>query len=134
MMMVDDKGMLVSHRLVPVQVSVRFRAFRPLVIVEVMLVMHVHMLVLERIMAVFQLQRIVCWPCDCGADRRHQGDDGEKPECRFEADRSAHPPGKRIAGQPAGVRQGELGRIERWAVTFLPGAHEQATCRGLDQG
>jgi hypothetical protein len=133
MVQVDDIGVPVLHLFVPMRMAMRLRPFPTLVIVMVVLIMDVPVLVFEGLVPVFQFEGIACRPEEQRRNCRREGHHGEHGEGGRQADRPAYPPRERIGDQPAGVRQGELRRVEGGAIPFMRGALEQPSRRGLDQ-
>ena len=68
-----------------------------------------------------------------GEGRRGGGQGTEDQEGGGQSAGPAEPAGEGIGDQPAGVRQGELGREEGGAVGLVAGAADQAAGRRLDQ-
>jgi len=69
--------------------------------------------------------RIACRPELCGNKGGYGGNAGEGHEAGGQARLGAEPAGKRVGQQPAGVRQRELGRKQRWPILRVRGAAQQ---------
>ena len=62
MVKVDDKGVLVRHRRMPVWMAMRLRPFPAFVFMPMMLIVDMKVLVLQCLVPVLQLSGVVSWP------------------------------------------------------------------------
>ena len=115
-MVVDDEAVGVTHRAMPVRMTVRFGAGRGLVLVVLVPSVAVHVLMDHFCVGVRQDLGVEFWP-----DLHRKGGEEQDAEAEHErrgghAEMRAEQAGYRVEDEPAGVRQGELGGKVRGTV------------------
>lgn len=117
-MAVDHEGMPMPYPAVPVWMGMRFRSLPPFMLVLMVFVMHMQVVVLERVVCVFEFVGVLRGPnqksCECGAER----DNPQHAEGRCQSECTPEPAGQRIGHEPTGMRQRELRREIGGPVSF----------------
>lgn len=133
MVIVDDEGVPVAQRVVPVRMRVRLRPFPARVSVLVTLIVDMQVLVTVGLVDMLDLDRIPGWPEPCRHRRRGHRQDTQHREADAEPRLGAQPSGQGVRDQPAGVAQGKLRREHGWAVLGMGGPPQRAA-RGRQHG